>query len=106
MNIYNMLNGEISFNDLLNYYNANITYVNLSQGINGFVFQYKDVYNIFINNKLSYKKIKKTILHELAHIELNQLNRIDKDLFAFQIQKYEDEADTYLKLLFKLLNDN
>ena len=106
MNIYNMLCGNISFRDLLNYYNANITYINLSNGINGFVFQYENIYNIFINNKLSYKEIKKTILHELAHIELNQLNRIDKDLFAFQIKKYEDEADTYLKVLIKMLDND
>lgn len=106
MNIYNMLNGEISFNDLLNYYNANITYINLSNGINGFVFRYKNIYNIFINNKLPYKKRKKTILHELAHIELHQLDQIDKDLFAFQIQKYEDEADAYLKLLLKMLEND
>lgn len=106
MNIYNMLCGNVSFRDLLNYYNANITYINLSNGINGFVFQYENIYNIFINNKLSYKEIKKTILHELAHIELNQLNRIDKDLFAFQIKKYEDEADTYLKVLIKMLDND
>lgn len=59
MNIYNMLCGNVSFRDLLNYYNANITYINLSNGINGFVFQYENIYNIFINNKLSYKEIKK-----------------------------------------------
>ena len=106
MNIYNMLCGNVSFKDLLNYYNANITYINLSNGINGFVFCYENIYNIFINNKLSYKEIKKTILHELAHIELNQLNQIDKDLFAFQIEKYEDEADTYLKVLLKMLNND
>lgn len=106
MNIYNMLCGNVSFRDLLNYYNANITYINLSNGINGFVFQYENIYNIFINNKLSYKEIKKTILHELAHIELNQLNRINKDLFAFQIKKYEDEADTYLKVLIKMLDND
>jgi hypothetical protein len=40
---------------------------------------------------------KKTILHELAHIELNQLNQIDRDMFEFKINKYEDEADLYLK---------
>lgn len=47
-------------------------------------------------------KKKKTILHELAHIELSQLEQRDKDLFATKIQGYEDEADKYVK---KILNE-
>ena len=56
---------------------------------------------IIINNNMSYYKRKKTILHELAHIELNQLNQIDRDLFEFKINKYEDEADRYIKFILK-----
>lgn len=49
-----------------------------------------------INEKLSHYMRKKTILHEIAHIELNQ---IDKDLIALKIAKYEDEADKYINFL-------
>jgi len=97
MNIKSLLKNEITQEELLNYYNATITYEDLPEGINGFLFSYKNIYNIFINKALSYYMKKKTILHELAHIELNQLNQIDKDMFEFKINKYEDEADLYLK---------
>lgn len=101
MNLYNLLKNEITLQDLLNYYNANITLVNLPSYINGFIFQYENIYNILINKNLSYYKKKKTILHELAHIELNQLCQTNKDLFAFHINKYEDEADKYIKFLLE-----
>ncbi len=104
MNIYNMLCGDISLKELLNYHNANITYIDLSNGINGFVFEYENIYNIFINKNLSYYKKKKTIIHELAHIELNQFNQANKDLFAFHIDKYEDEADKYVKFMLSAIN--
>lgn len=97
MNIKSLLKNEITQEELLNYYNATITYEDLPEGINGFLFSYKNIYNIFINKALSYYMKKKTILHELAHIELNQLNQIDRDMFEFKINKYEDEADLYLK---------
>ena len=67
--------------------------------INGFVFNYKGINLIIINKNLSYYKKKKTILHELAHIELNQLNQLDNDLFALKVDKYEDDADLYIKML-------
>lgn len=105
MNIYNMLCGDISLKELLNYHNANITYIDLSNGINGFVFEYENIYNIFINKNLSYYKKKKTIIHELAHIELNQFNQYNKDLFAFQIDKYEDEADRYIIFLLNTVKE-
>jgi len=104
MNIYSLLKNEITQQDLLNYYNVNITYHNLPDYIDGYVWFYKDIYNIFINNKLSRYKKKKTILHELAHIELCQLQQIDnKDLFACKIDKYEDEADRYIKFILENL---
>lgn len=95
MKIINLLNNEITEQELLNYYNASITYERLPKGINGFVYSYKDIQNIFINRELSFYKQKKTLLHELAHIELNQLNQSDK-LLAFKREKYEDEADRYI----------
>lgn len=97
--ITSLFKGEISFDELLHYYNANISYITLPDRINGFVFSYKNINNIFINDFLSYYEKKKTILHELAHIELDQLGQIDKDLFAFKVDRYEDEADKYIKFL-------
>ena len=71
-----LLDGYITQKDVLSYYNANISYKLLPIGI-------------------------KTLLHELAHIELNQLCQINKDLFAFHINKYEDDADEYIKFLLE-----
>ncbi len=97
--IINLLNKEVSLEDVLHQYNANITYITLPKGINGLVYSYNDINNIFIDKNLSNYKRKKTIIHELAHIELNQLNQIDKDLFALKVEKYEDDADRYIKFL-------
>lgn len=105
MNILNLLLGEITQKDLLNYYNVNITYIELPTKIDGYVFHYKGINNIFIDKNLSYYKRKKTILHELAHIELNQLNQINKELFSFKIDKYEDDADRYVKFLLDSINE-
>lgn len=97
--IINLLNKEVPLEDVLHQYNANITYITLPKGINGLVYSYNDINNIFIDKNLSNYKRKKTIIHELAHIELNQLNQIDKDLFALKVEKYEDDADRYIKFL-------
>ena len=97
--IKDLLNGDISQKELLNYYNANLTFKDLPNCIDGFVFNYKGIFNIIINKSLSYYKKRKTILHELAHIELSQLEQIDNDLFEFHIIKYEDEADKYISFL-------
>lgn len=106
MNIYNLLKNEITQQDLLNYYNATITYCYLPDDIDGYVWLYENIYNIFIEKTLSYSKRKKTILHELAHVELCQLQQIDnKDLFACKIDKYEDEADRYIKFIIEELED-
>lgn len=94
-----LLKGDITQKEVLEYYNTTVSYIDLPDNVNGFIWSYLDVNNIFINKSLSYYKRRKTLLHELAHIELNQLNQIDKDLFAFKIDKYEDEADEYLKSL-------
>lgn len=97
MNIMNLIRGEVTQNDLLSWYNATIVYDNLPRFVNGYVFNYDGVYFIMINEVLSRYKKKKTILHELAHIEKHHLCQADKDLFAFYIDKYEDEADEYIK---------
>lgn len=102
MNISNLLKGEISQKDLLNYYNATIIYEELPDDIQGLVFNYDCIFFILIDKNLSYYIKRKTILHELAHIELCQLEQQDNDLFALHIKKYEDEADNYIK---KILNE-
>lgn len=101
MNIKNLIKGEILQNYLLNYYNASIIYEELPCRVNGFVFNYDGVNFIIINNNISFHKKKTTVLHELAHIELNQLEQINNDLFAFNIDKYEDEANRYIEKLRK-----
>ncbi len=101
MNLYSLLIGDITQQELLNYYNATITYDDLPNDVDGCVFSYKDINNIMINKNLSQYKRKKVVLHELAHIELNQLNQINKDMLAFKVSKYEDEADKYIKLLLE-----
>ena len=104
MNIISLLEKEITQQELLDYYNACITLTKLPQGVNGFIFSYENIYNIFINKDLSYYKKKKTILHELAHIELNHLNQTNKDIFEFYIDKYEDDADRYIKFILDNIN--
>lgn len=104
MGIMDLLNNYTNQQELLNYYNATIKYKELPNEINGLVIQYKSVYIIFINKFITYYKKKKTILHELAHIELSQLEQYDKDLFAFKIDKYEDEDDEYIKKVLAKLN--
>lgn len=105
MGIIDLLNKDITQQELLNYYNACVSYEKLPNKINGYVFLYKGIYNIFINESLSYYKRKKTILHELAHIELCHLGQIDSDLLAFRLDFCEDEADAYIKMLTHL-NEN
>lgn len=106
MNILNLLLGEITQKEILDYYNSTIIYEPLPKNINGYVFNYDNINFIIINKSLSYYKRKKTILHELAHIELSQLNQIDETLFSFKIEKYEDIADRYIKFLFDSIKDN
>lgn len=106
MNLYNLLSGEITQKELLNCYNATITYEYLPNEINGFIFQYKGIYNIMINKNLSYYKRKKTILHELAHIELDHTYEYKQELLAFKVEKIEDEADNYIKLLLEKINND
>lgn len=105
MNIISLLKREITQQELLNYYNACITLIDLPEGINGFIFSYENIYNIFVNKELSYYKRKKTILHELAHIELSQLKQVNKDLFAFYIDTYEDKADKYIKFIIETIKE-
>lgn len=100
MGILDLIEGNISQEELLNYFNATIVYAKIKySNIRGFVNLYRGYYFIYINDNLSYYKKKKTILHELAHIELSQLEQSDNDLFAFKVDKYEDDADRYIKFI-------
>ncbi len=101
--IKDLLKGSITQQELLNYYNANVTYVSLSKGINGFVFNHRGIYNIIINSNLSYYKRRKSILHELAHIELSHLDQ-DKTMLEFNRNGFEDEADRYIKHIKECVN--
>lgn len=103
MNLYNLLSKEITQQELLNYYNVTIIYDTLPKNINGCVTNYRGINLIIINDKLSHYYKKKTILHELAHIELNQLNQLNSEPFAFKVDKYEDEADLYIKMMLDKL---
>ena len=105
MNLFNLIKGEVNQKELLNYYNATIIYEELPKKINGYVFNYDGVNFIIVNKNLSYYKKKKTIIHELAHLELSQLNQIDKDLAYLKVDKYEDEADKYIKMLLELVKE-
>ena len=96
MNIKNLIQGIITQNELLNYLNATIVYETLPKGVNGFVFYYDGIYFIILDNSMGLYKRQKTLLHELAHIELNQLCQSNKELFAFYIEEYEDAADKYI----------
>jgi len=107
MNIKSLLQGEISQDEILNYYNASLIYEELPRGIYGFVFNYENINFIIIDKHISYYKRRKTLIHELAHIELNQLCQANKDLFEFFVGGYEDEADEYVcKVKDELKIDN
>ncbi len=105
MNIKELLEGEITQKELLNYYNTSVIYEKLPNKINGFVFNYDNINFIIIEKNLSHYKKKKTILHELAHIELSQLNQFDKDIAYLKVDKYEDEADRYIKFLLENIKE-
>lgn len=99
--IKELLMGVITQQEILNYYNATLLFKVLPNEVNGYVIYYRGINCIIINKNLSYYKKKKTILHELAHIELSQLCQINNDLFEFFIDKYEDEANEYIKAILK-----
>lgn len=106
MGIKELLNKDITQTELLNYFNATIQYDYLPDGVNGCVFNHRGIFVILINTTLSYYIKRKTILHELAHIELCQLEQKDKDLFALKIKQYEDDADKYVKEIVNKLKEN
>ena len=97
--LFSLLKNEISQDDYLNYNDTTIIKVAFPRRIYGLIFSYHDRYFIIINKYISYYKQKKTILHELAHMELCHLDK--KKLLEFKIEGLEDEADEYVKYLLK-----
>lgn len=91
-----LLFSAISEEDYFNNNNIKILYSKLPKKVHGFIFTYKLHNIIVINKNLSISMQKYTIIHELAHFELNHLYK-KKELFEFNIYGYEDEADYYIK---------
>lgn len=96
--LFELLNNEISQEDYFIKNNIRILYRKLPKKIYGFIHRYKDINIIVINCILSKEKKKKTILHELAHLELHHLD-LSRTLFDFSIENIEDEADRYIEFI-------
>lgn len=97
--LFSLLKGEITQDEYLSYNDTTIIKEEFPKRIYGFIFNYQNRYFIVINNFISYYKQKKTILHELAHMELCHLDK--KRLLEFKIEGLEDEADRYIKFIMK-----
>lgn len=102
--LFSLLKGEITQDDYLNYNNTTIMKMAFPRRVYGLIFDYHDRCFIVINKYISYYKQKKTILHELAHMELCHLDK--KKLLEFKIEGLEDEADEYVKYLLESLGGN
>lgn len=98
--LIDLLNGEIEEKDYLNINEVRIIYKKLPRKIYGFIHRYRDINIVIINWNISKEKKRKTILHELAHLELHHLDR-KQELFAFSIENIEDEADKYIHFLLE-----
>ena len=101
--LISLLNGEISQESYLIYNNARIIKTPLPRRIYGLIFRYKDTNIILVNRYTSSLKQKRTILHELAHLELNHLDN-KKRLLEFKIENLEDEADEYIERLLEKIS--
>ena len=77
---------------------------NYQKKIYGFIHRYRNINLIVINWNISKEKKQKTILHELAHLELHHVDKTE-ELFAFSIEDVEDEADRYIKYLLENINN-
>ena len=102
--LFNLLNNEITEEEYLIDNNVRIIYKKLPKKIYGFIHRYRDTNIIIINWNISKDKKKITIIHELAHLELHHLD-VQKELFSFSIENIEDEADLYVKMLLKKIEE-
>jgi len=100
-----LLNGDITQEEYINNNDVTLIYKSLPKKVYGFIFRYKNRNIIAINSNISTNKKKMTILHELAHLELNHLDN-KKRLLEFKIEDIEDEADRYIKFIMEeVLNE-
>lgn len=100
--LIDLLNKEISQEDYTRENNIKIIYKKLPKKVYGFIHKYKDINLIVINWNISKSQKKKTLLHEFAHYELHHL---DKELFEFNIENVEDEADNYIKFILESIEE-
>ena len=104
--LIDLLNGELEEKEYLIINNVKIIYKKLPKKIYGFIHRYRNINLIIVNWNISKEKKQKTILHELAHLELHHMDK-NRELFAFSIEDVEDEADRYVKyLLDSIENEN
>lgn len=89
-----LINGDITQEEYLNANNITIREYSLPSYIYGFIYKHNNICLIALNNHLSRRKKKFTILHELAHFELNHLDKV-----YYCLEDIEDEADNYIKEL-------
>lgn len=92
--LFSLINGDITQDEYIRYYNINIVNSKLPKNVYGLCFNKRNINFIVINSSLGEKNKKETLLHEFAHIELHHL---DKVFFNTKIKDIEDEADNYIK---------
>lgn len=93
-----LLNGNFSQEEYFRINNIKLILKKLPKKVYGCVFNYKNYNYIVINENSSITKQKIAILHEIAHIELNHLQK-QKTILEFKIEGLEDEADRYVSFL-------
>ena len=98
--LISLLRGEISQDEYMNYNNVKVIIIALPRRIYGFIFNYRNINLIIINKYISKAKYDETLLHELAHLELNHMDKVCLD---FKIEGMEDEADKYVEFLLNLI---
>lgn len=98
-----LLNGNISQEEYFRMNDVKLILKKLPKKVYGCVFNYRNYNYIVINENSSITKQKSAILHEIAHIELNHLQK-KKTLLEFKIDGLEDEADRYVKFLLENIN--
>lgn len=98
-----LINGNVTENEYLLINDIKVVYKKLPKKIYGFIHRYRGINIITINWNISKEKKRKALLHELAHLELNHLDK--NDLFEFKFENIEDEADRYLNYLLNYNKD-
>lgn len=94
--LFSLLKGEISQEEYLRVNNITLLFTKLPGYLYGFIYKYKDDTLIAINDQLSRKKTKMTILHEFAHFELHHT---ELNILEYKVENVEDEADRYVNFV-------